>query len=143
MANINPKSNNCVLEIGTVVGSKDITTEVQTGTQTIVQYNGCVDPGTYEDQGFNEGSGNIGERVMYKGIMPNTASNLGGTLQEMIGVGNIGTQACHLSYLSTWNGNSFLPGNGISDNKIVYINVYDDNLVPQNMPFINPVSTDQ
>jgi hypothetical protein len=141
MANINPKSNNCVLEIGTVVGSKDITTEVQTGTQTIVQYNGCVDPGTYEDQGFNEGSGNIGERVMYKGIMPNTASNLGGTLQEMIGVGNIGTQACHLSYLSTWNGNSFLPGNGISDNKIVYINVYDDNLVPQNMPFINPVST--
>lgn len=141
MANINPKANNCVLEIGSVVGSKDITTEVQTGVETTIEYNGCIDPGTYEEQAFNVPSGNTGQRVFYNGSVPTTLSNLGGTLQEIVGVGNTGTQGCQLTYLATWNNNSFMPGNGVNDDKMVYLNIYDNNLAPQNMPFINPVST--
>ena len=123
MSQTNYLAENCVLEIGEVTGTKDFTTTTQTGTTTTVTFIGCKNNSSYSEQGFNIVDPYM-DRVCYTGIVPNLNSNLGGTLAEAIGVGNIGTQGCQLTYLATWNGNQFEPGTGVDDNKIIYTTLY-------------------
>jgi len=138
MANISYEANNCVLEVGTTIGSREISSQEQVGTETITKYEGCVDINDSKDEGFNDAQGNTGQRVVYTGNVPTVADNLGGTLQECYGVGNIQTQGCALTYLNTFGNNSFQPGSNQDDDKLIVFNLYDNNLVPINMPSINP-----
>ena len=124
---INKLAENCVLEIGEVVGNRDFVTTTQTGNTNIYEYLGCKDNPGYKDEGFNS-IGLSQERVFYRGITPNQNSQLGGTIQEAIGIGNTGTQGCVLTYLVMWSGNYQIdPGTNIDDNKVLYITLYKNN----------------
>ena len=50
MANISYEANNCVLEIGTTIGSREISSQEQVGTETITKYEGCVDINDSKDE---------------------------------------------------------------------------------------------
>ncbi len=140
MANQSYKANNCVLEIGTSVGSRTIDSQIQVGTTNVTSYVGCVDNPLYAEQGFNLPP--MEERVVYTGTVPATVQNLGGTLSEAIGVGNITTQGCSLNFLNTFNNNSFTPGTNADDNKLIYFTLHEGvNHTSINMPFIAPSST--
>lgn len=141
MSNISYEANNCVLEIGTTIGSREITSQQEVGTESEVEYLGCKDNNNYRDEGFNQGQDNVGERVVYRGNVPTVASNLGATLQECYGVGNIQTQGCSLTYFNTFNNNSYQPGSNVDDNKLIVLSLYDNNLAPINMPNITPAIT--
>ena len=63
---INKLAENCVLEIGEVVGNRDFVTTTQTGNTNIYEYLGCKDNPGYKDEGFNS-IGLSQERVFYRG----------------------------------------------------------------------------
>ena len=132
------KAQNCILEIGDVVGVKEIVSSTQVGTTNITVYEGCEDNPNFVDQGFNNQNE---ERVKYSGTMTATAVNLGGSLQELIGIGNIQIQGCHLTYLTHWNNLQLEPGYNHDSDKLVYFNLYATNGSPLNMPVVTPLST--
>jgi hypothetical protein len=137
MSQTNFLAENCVLEVGEVTGTKDFTTETQTGTTTTVKFIGCKDKASYFDQGFNIVDPYM-NRVCYTGVVPALNSFLGGTLQEAIGVGCI-SQGCLLTYLATWNGNQFEPGTNIDDNKIIYSTLYkNSSYAPVGLVWLSP-----
>ncbi len=144
---INYTAENCVLEIGEVVGTKEVTNTTQVGTTSIITSVGCKDNIQYSDQGFNSGLNglfinNVNQRVVYTGYMPSPSVNVGGSLQEMVGIGNTSIQGCQLTYLNIFGNREFRPGTNTDDNKIVYLTAYStQNPYTQiNFPSNNPQS---
>lgn len=135
MSIVNKLAENCVLEIGEIVGTKDFTTTTQTGTTTTNTFLGCKNNPGFFDQGFNE---SYTQRVPYEGVMSPINLMYGANLQTSVGIGCI-AQGCQLTYLTTWNSNQFQPGSSINDNKIFYMTLYKDlSFNPVGLVFIPP-----